>query len=173
MFELFKYFIYVVRGSLDNFDPVTDMLVDSGTYLTWRRYNDDLPAARGAVLYAGAVKDTQLKNWIVLRFNRRLYYEGVEHWLESQSAGKPNLGIYQASEYRGLFREQPPHLDIAEGSWHQHKLPIAEKFFSEVWGVWPAWLGRELEAFDNPTAKWDHVRHWLIKTLLGERGVRA
>jgi hypothetical protein len=34
MFELFKYFIYVVRGSLDNFDPVTDMLVDSGVYLT-------------------------------------------------------------------------------------------------------------------------------------------
>lgn len=106
MLELFKYVVYIIRGNLDYYDPATDMLVDSNVYLTWRRYNDEVPD--GGRLYAVAFRDNQLESWVVIRFNSRVYYEEVGEWLEYQKGDKPSLGAHQPSEFKGCLRARSP-----------------------------------------------------------------
>lgn len=164
--QLFKYVVYIVRGNLDYYDPATDMLVDSNVYLTWRRFNDEVP--NGGRIYGFAFRDNQLGSWLVLRSNHRVFFQEVEEWLEYQKGDKPSLGSHQPSEFKCCLRASSPVPGTAMGPWFDYQLPIVRKFWKTHWGIWSPILQEELDELQTAFEKWHYLRDKTIEILLDE-----
>jgi len=112
---VFNHFIFIVEGSLKEFDPLRDLLLDPYTYLTWRRVDQDTPASNNKIYGAVYRPYKPANSWGVVRFDlTTASFPGVESWIRRSAQVFPGrrLSLYQSSKYKGLFT--PIHSGVKE-----------------------------------------------------------
>lgn len=157
---MFKYLIYLVsRRNLYDFDPGTDLLVSPQACLKWRHVDQDVPM--DGKPYGGAIR--MGGSWIILRFNPKLSYPGVEEWLETNRAraGRGNLGMHVRSRYTGLLMPLSQEVPITD---LHARVEEINRYLEENWPGQVPW--RVEKQPHNPREEWRNLREYFVDTLL-------
>ena len=163
---MFSHFIYRVEGgSVESFDPLRDLLVDWGTYLTWRRVDQDTPAGRSR-LYGAVYRTYEPANaWNVVRFDSRGEFPSVAAWIQGQGKNFPGqkLGLYDRSPCYGLFFGIIAPTRIERSRMYREKVEQLVAFTAEV--QLPRPFDFEPNPL-NPVHAWGELRDEIISQLI-------
>lgn len=172
------HFILIVRDAIDRFDPMTDLLVSEDSFLTWRRWDQDLPNSKHTRVYAVANGRWTLygresgSGWFLTPAGlQKQLYPGINAWLERTAvdAEHGRLGIHMASRYYGLLAPITVSPE-ARGMIYNKKVRLLSELTKEI--TFPSPFPFEPHPI-APEMEWDSLREEVIGQLLFMHSVNA
>lgn len=172
------HIILEVKDAIERFDPLADLLVSEGKFLTWRRHDQYLPNSESTRIFCLVSPGRwqvsgrfSLAGWFLTPIGLDLDIDGVEiihAWLDRTAVDAENgrLGVYRHSQFAGLLGTLEVPRDM-KASPAQLRYNLRTRFLSGLTKQVRLPRPFEFEPRPNdPEAEWERLRKEILGQLL-------